>query len=57
MSVSDAFSTSFYTLIKLCYTKALSDQASSLAPDPEATNPGGVHGSQKHPFQRTGVDP
>ena len=23
MSISDAFSTSFYTLIKLCYTKAL----------------------------------
>ena len=34
---SDAYVRSFlyllYTLIKLCYTKALSDQASSLAPD------------------------
>ena len=32
MSMSDAFSI-FYTLIKLHYTKALSNQASSLAPD------------------------
>ena len=34
---SDAYVRSFlyllYTLIKLCYTKALSDQALSLAPD------------------------
>ena len=34
---SDAYVRSFlhllYTLIKLCYTKALSDEASSLAPD------------------------
>ena len=34
---SDAYVRSFlyllYTLIKLCYTKGLSDQASSLAPD------------------------
>ena len=34
---SDAYVRSFlyllYTLIKLCYTKVLSDQASSLAPD------------------------
>ena len=33
MSMSEAFSVSFYTLIKLCCTKALSDQASSLVPD------------------------
>ena len=37
LPASDAYLRSFlyllYTLIKLCYTKALSDQASSLAPD------------------------
>ena len=37
LSPSDAYVRSFlyllYTLIKLCYTKALSHQASSLAPD------------------------
>ena len=37
LSPSDAYVRSFlyllYTLIKLYYTKALSDQASSLAPD------------------------
>ena len=33
MSMSEAFSISFYTLIKLYYTKALSDQDSSLATD------------------------
>ena len=37
LSPSDAYDRSFlyllYTLIKVCYTKALSDQASSLAPD------------------------
>ena len=32
MSMSKAFSL-LYTLIKLYYTKTLSDQASSLAPD------------------------
>ena len=31
ISVSEAFSAPFYTLIKLYYTKALIDQASSLA--------------------------
>ena len=34
MSMSEAFSVPFYTLIKLCYTKAL--EWSSLVPDPEA---------------------
>ena len=33
MNMSEAFSISFYIAIKLCYIKALSDQASSLAPD------------------------
>ena len=33
MSMSEGLSISFYTLIKLCYTKALSDRGSSLAPD------------------------
>ena len=33
MSMSGAFSTSFILLIKLYYTKALSDQGLSLAPD------------------------
>ena len=32
MSISEASSVPFYTLIKLCYTKALSDQAWSLVP-------------------------
>ena len=50
---SDIYVRSFlyllYTLIKLYYTKTLSDQALSLAPDwtppPEAKNPGVFHGS------------
>ena len=55
---SDAYFRSFlyllYTLIKLCYTKALSDQASSLAPDwilllRGAKNPGVV--IQQQPFR------
>ena len=33
MSMSEAFPIPFLTLIKLYYTKVLSDQASSLAPD------------------------
>ena len=33
MSMSEAFSISFYTLIKLCYAKAPSNQASSLVPN------------------------
>ena len=36
MSVSEAFSAPFYTLIKLCYTKALKCRESSLFPGPEA---------------------
>ena len=32
MSMSEAFSVRFYTLIKLCHTKLLSDQAWSLVP-------------------------
>ena len=34
MSMSEAFSVPFYTLIKFCYTKAL--EQSSLVPGPEA---------------------
>ena len=48
--MSEAFSISFYTLIKLCYPKASSDQASSDSGSrwshPEVTNPSIAHSSQ-----------
>ena len=63
MSMSEAFSI-FYTLIKLHYTKALSDQALSLAPDwilllqrpriPVSRGSATIFQSNTYPYMTTG---